>query len=126
MGLISRVSSRTYREVMLRVSRSARSIFRTRVNNNNNEKRGAVDEQSDVTTVENQAGPGGTWWRVTVKEAPRYMWSSYAERPHPRGIDIDYETEKKNRTPRFTEYLDEIPDNINPNKVQPFLEYRNV
>merc|ERR1712110_278724 len=121
MGLISRVSSRTYREVMLRVSRSARSIFRTRVNNNNNEKRGAVDEQSDVTTVENQAGPGGTWWRVTVKEAPRYMWSAYAERPHSRGIHINYQKEHENRTPSFTKHLDDIPDEINPSKVQPFL-----
>jgi ribosomal protein S18 len=73
-----------------------------------------------------EAGPGGTWWRVTVKEAPRYVWSSYAERPHPRGIDIDHQKEHDKRAPEFTKHFDDIPDHINPQKVQPFLEYRNT
>jgi len=72
------------------------------------------------------AGPGGLWWRVTVKEAPRYMWSSYPKRPHPRGIDIDFKSEHEAQRPEFTEYFDDLPDKINPQKVQPFLEYRNA
>ena len=85
-----------------------------------------TDAKEIVDKPFRETGPGGTWWRVTVKEAPRYMWSAYATRPHPRGIDIDYQKEHENRTPSFTKHLDDIPDEINPSKVQPFLEYRNT
>ena len=68
----------------------------------------------------------GLFWKVTCKVAPRYMWSS-----RPEKVDIAH-TQRSGKhqflanQPEWLDDADDLPDDINPLKVKPHLEYRTA
>jgi len=59
-----------------------------------------------------------------MKKAPRWMYSMYPTKSLHFHYSSHYKQEIENSRPKWVDRMDEIPDELSPSKVQPFLEYR--
>jgi len=70
--------------------------------------------------------PNGLWWKVTSAEVPRWMYSPYPEAPSEHNYSTHIKREIKELTPKCLEHIDDLPDNVNPLKIQPYPEVHNA